>query len=75
MSKDVKTLRMSSFFLALFIISKTWMHYQKCYSTFYPSVDHLNRVKSYLRGGQTTKDTNGYLVVEILLSLTYGVNG
>ena len=75
MSKDVKTLRMSSFFLDLFIISKTWMHYQKCYSTFYPSVDHLNRVKSYLRGDQMTKDTNGYLVVEILLSLTYGVNG
>ena len=75
MSKDVKTLRMLSFFLALFIISKTWMHYQKCYSTFYPSVDHLNRVKSYLRGDQMTKDTNGYLVVEILLSLTYGVNG
>ena len=63
MSKDVKTLRMLSFFLALSIINKTLMHYQKRCSILYPSVDHLNHTKSYLWGGQTTKDTDGYLVL------------
>ena len=42
MSKDFKTLKMLSFFLALFIINKIWMHYQKRCSTLYPSMDHLN---------------------------------
>ena len=51
------------------------MHYQKHYSTLYPLVDHLSHIKSYLRGERATKDTNRYLVLEILLSLTYGVNG
>ena len=75
MSKVVKTLRMLSFFLALSIIDKTWMHYQKRCSTLYPSVDHLNHTKSYLRGEQTTKDIDGYLVLEILPSPTYRVDG
>ena len=38
MSKDFKTLKMLSFFLALFIINKIWMHYQKRCSTLYPSI-------------------------------------
>ena len=66
---------MSSFFLDIFIINKTWLHYQKCCSTLYPSVDHLNHAKSYLWGGQTTKDTDKYLVLEILPSPTYRVDG
>ena len=75
MSKDVKTLRMSRFFLAIFfiIINKTWMHYQKCFSTPYP-VGHLNHTMFYLRGGQTIKDTDGYLILEIFPSPTYGMD-
>ena len=42
MSKDFKTLKMLSFFLALFIINKIWMHYQKRCFTLYPLMDHLN---------------------------------
>ena len=57
MSKDVKTLKMSSFFLDLFIINKTLMHYKKRCSTLYPLMDHLNHAKSYLPGGWMTKDT------------------
>ena len=62
MLRDDKTLRILIFFLAPSIIDKTWMHYQKHYSTLY----HLNRIKSYLRGGRTTKVTDGY---------TYGMDG
>ena len=51
------------------------MHYQKLCSTLYPSMDHLNHTKSYLRGGWMTKDTDGYLVLEILPSPTYEVDG
>ena len=69
-SKDVKFL-----FLALSIINKTWMHYQKCCFTLYSLVDHLNHTKSYLRGGRITQDTGGYLVLRIILSPTYGVDG
>ena len=38
-------------------------------------MDHLNHTKSYLRGGRMTKDTNGYLVLWILPSPTYKVEG
>ena len=34
-----------------------------------------NFTKSYLRGGQMTKDINGYLVLEILLNSTFRMNG
>ena len=51
------------------------MHYRKRCFTLYPSVDHLDHIKSYLRGGRMTKDTDGYLVLEILLSLTHKVDG
>ena len=33
-----------------------------------------NFIKSYLQSGQMTKDTNGYLVLQILPSPTYGVD-
>ena len=39
------------------------MHYQNCCFTLYSLVDHLNHIKSYLRGGQITQDTGGYLVL------------
>ena len=68
MSRDVKTLRMSIYFLVLSIINKTWMHYQKLYSTFY----RLNRTNSYLWGGWTTNDTNWYLVLYIFKSYLWG---
>ena len=35
------------------------MHYQERCSTLYPSMDHLNHTKSYLRGGRATKDIDG----------------
>ena len=66
---------MLSSFLALSIIKNTWMDYQKCCFTLYPSVNHLNHTKSCLRGGRTTEDIDGYLVLKILPSLTYKVGG
>jgi len=41
------------------------MHYQKSFSTPYPLIGHLSHAKFYLQDGRTTKDTNGYLVLEI----------
>ena len=35
---------------------------------------HINFTKSYLQGGQTTKDTDRYLVTKIFLSPTYKVD-
>ena len=40
------------------------MHYQKCCSILYPSVDHPIRSKSYLWGGRKTTNTDGYLVLK-----------
>ena len=37
--------------------------------------DRENYIKSYIQGGRTTKDTNGYLVTKIILSPTYGMDG
>ena len=63
---------MLSFFLAFSIINETWMDNQKHCSTLYSSINHLNHIKSYLRGGWMTKDTDRYLVPNYVKSYLRG---
>ena len=74
MSKDVKTLRMLSFFLALSLLLIRLGYIIRNIALLYHLVDHVNRTKSYLLSGKMTKNTDGYLILEILLSPTYGVD-